>query len=152
MLSNTTHRAANQRADDAAARLAFKDRVELGAVKRDYAYIAGEVRKPSRMKLPFETRASLADILFEDTGFDIKSADYSEIYVLRRATRPEEMGGVTAYHLNAKNAAALTEATVFELRPNDVVFVAEQPVTSWNRALSQLTPQFFLQAVSSAGL
>ncbi|MFT6774711.1 MAG: polysaccharide export outer membrane protein [Paracoccaceae bacterium] len=145
-------RAANQRADDAAARLAFKDRVELGAVKRDYAYIAGEVRKPSRMKLPFETRASLADILFEDTGFDIKSADYSEIYVLRRATRPEEMGGVTAYHLNAKNAAALTEATVFELRPNDVVFVAEQPVTSWNRALSQLTPQFFLQAVSSAGL
>jgi polysaccharide export outer membrane protein len=139
------------RTDASDARAAFKDRLELGAVKRDYAYIAGEVRKPARMELPFETRASLADLLFKDGGIDMKSADYAEIYVLRRSLRPEEAGGVTAYHLDAANAAALTEAAVFELRPNDVVFVAEQPVTTWNRVLSQLTPQLFLQAVNSAG-
>jgi polysaccharide export outer membrane protein len=139
------------RIESADARAAFKDRLELGAVKRDYAYIAGEVRKPSRMELPFETRASLADLLFKDGGIDMKTSDYAEIYVLRRSIRPEEAGGVTAYHLDASNAAALTEAAVFELRPNDVVFVAEQPITTWNRVLVQLTPQFFLQAAQTSG-
>lgn len=139
------------RVEAADARAAFKDRLELGAVKRDYAYIAGEVRKPSRMELPFESRASLADLLFKDGGIDMKTADYGEIYVLRRSLRPEEAGGITAYHLDATNAASLTEAAVFELRPNDVVFVAEQPITTWNRVLSQMTPQFFISAASSAG-
>jgi polysaccharide export outer membrane protein len=27
-----------------------------------------------------------------------------------------------------------------ELRPGDVIFVAEQPVTRWNRVIDQITP------------
>jgi polysaccharide export outer membrane protein len=122
--------------------------MELGAVKRDYAYLAGEVRKPARFELPFENRASLADVLFDDLGIDMRTGDYSEIYVLRRSERPEEGGGVTAYHLDARNAAALTQAAALELRPNDVVFVAEQPIATWNRVLNQLTPQLFFQAAT----
>jgi len=29
-----------------------------------------------------------------------------------------------------------------ELRPNDIIFVAEQPVTKWNRTVSQIGPSF----------
>jgi len=122
----------------------FKDRLELGAVERHYAYRTGEVRKPGRVELPFERSMNLADALFDEGGININFGDYGEIYVLRAETDPQRNGGLTAYHLNAENAVNLAVATRFELRPNDVVFVAEQPITSWNRALSQILPQLFL--------
>jgi polysaccharide export outer membrane protein len=126
----------------------FKDRLELGAVERHYAYRAGEVRRPGRMPLPFERSMTLADVLFEDGGIDIKFGDYAEIYVLRAESDPQRNGGLTAFHLDADNAVNLAVATRFEIRPNDVVFVAEQPVTSWNRAVSQILPQLILSTAT----
>jgi polysaccharide export outer membrane protein len=134
------------------ARDAFKDRVDLGAVERGYAYLAGEVRRAHRYPLPFETRAYMADVLFDKDGIPIREGDYSEIYLLRAATRPEEAGGVTAYHLNASNAVNLAVASQMELRPGDIVFVAEHPVTAWNRVISQITPTIFIQAANAAGI
>jgi len=135
----------------------FKDRLELGAVERHYAYLTGEVRKQGRMPLPFERSMSLADILFEEGGINIQFGDYAEIYVLRAESDPQRNGGLTAFHLDADNAVNLAVATRLEIRPNDVVFVAEQPVTSWNRALSQILPQLILSTAgrftgSSGGL
>jgi len=132
-------------------RALFKDRVELGAVERYYAYRAGEVRKPGRIALPFEHTMNLADALLADDGINTNIADYGEIYVLRASTDPQQNGAVTAYRLDAENAANLVVATRFEIRPNDVIFVAEQPVTSWNRAFSQILPQVFLSATSTLG-
>jgi polysaccharide export outer membrane protein len=43
-------------------------------------------------------------------------------------------------HLDARNAATITLATRMEMRPNDVIFIEEQPITSWNRATSQFFP------------
>ncbi|MHA1528871.1 MAG: polysaccharide biosynthesis/export family protein [Alphaproteobacteria bacterium] len=126
----------------------FMDRLELGAVDRHYAYLTGEVRKQGRMPLPFERSMSLADVLFDEGGVNIQFGDYAEIYVLRAESDPQRNGGLTAFHLDAENAVNLVVATQLEIRPNDVVFVAEQPVTSWNRALSQILPQLIL---STAG-
>ena len=128
----------------------FKDRLELGAVERAYAYVTGEVRQTKRIALPFEQTASLADALFDDVGLSIQSADYEEIYVLRPATNPAEAGGITAYNLDAANAVNLALAAQFELRPNDVIFVAEQPITSWNRVISQALPNILLSAANAA--
>jgi polysaccharide export outer membrane protein len=60
------------------------------------------------------------------------------------------MGKLTAWHLDAENAVNLAAATRFEMHPNDVVFVAQHPVTAWNRVISQVLPQFFLQAAAFA--
>lgn len=139
----------DRRNADAEQRQAFEARLDLGAVRRDYAYVAGEVRQPSRHALPFESRASLADMLFENNGMNIQYADYSEIYVIRRFGA-DLTGGITAYHLNASNAANLRTAAAFEMRPNDVVFVAEQPITVWNRVISQLTPNLLSEGASLA--
>lgn len=133
----------------------FKDRLELGAVERHYAYRTGEVRRPGRIELPFERSMNLADGLFDEGGININFGDYSEIYVLRAETDPQKNGGLTAFRLNAENAANLVVATQFELRPNDIIFVSEQPVTSWNRTISQILPQLFLSlpsAVANSGL
>ncbi|MEM7210938.1 MAG: polysaccharide biosynthesis/export family protein [Pseudomonadota bacterium] len=134
----------------ATERALFRERLELGAVKRDYAYLAGEVVVPQRFELPFETKAVLADVLFNERGLNINFADYGEIYVLRRATNPNAFGSVTAYHLDAENAANLAIAGMFEIHSGDIVFVAEQPITAWNRALSQILPSLFTSIANAA--
>ncbi|QDC11551.1 sugar transporter [Oceanicola sp. D3] len=123
------------------ARQNYLTRTELGAVDRDYVYITGEVAKQARFPLPFEQQASLADALFEGGGgIPTDTGNVKEIYVLRASADPREFGAVTAWHLDARNAANFTLAAKFQLRPDDVIFVAEQPVTRWNRVVRQITP------------
>ena len=130
-----------RRAQLGEARANYQAQVALGADKNDYVYLTGELREQGRFALPFERRANLADALFSNTrGFSVESADISQVYVLRASTDPREFGAVTAWHLDARNAASFALSTRFELRPDDVVFVAQQPITTWNRAISQILP------------
>ena len=134
----------------AAERDLFESRLALGAVSRDYAYVTGEAVEQKRFELPFESKAVLADLLFTNRGLNINFADFGEIYVLRRSTNPEEAGLVHAFHLDATNAVNLTLAQMFQVHAGDVVFIAEQPVTAWNRALSQSLPTLLLSAANVA--
>ncbi len=114
----------------------YLSKIELDAVKRDYVYVAGEVGVQSRFTLPFERTASLADALFTDAnGVPSEKGALSHLYVIRAAARGKD---VVAWHLDASNAANLVLATRFELRPNDVVFVLENPVRSAQRLFSLL--------------
>jgi len=123
-------------------RQSYRARVDLDAVERDYVYIAGEVGVQNRFTLPFERKASLADALFDKTeGVPNRTGNVSELYVLRASA---DGRGVDAWKLDALNAANLVLATRFELRPNDIIFVAEQPVTALDRLVSQLAPSVAL--------
>lgn len=129
------------------ARENYQLRRELGAGKRDYVYLAGEVGNQVRFALPFETTANLADAVFDNAGgLANETSDVSQIYVLRASDDPRDFGAITAWHLDARNAANFSLMTNFELRPNDVVFVAQQPITRWNRAISQILPTIFSAA------
>ncbi|MBN2906246.1 MAG: polysaccharide biosynthesis/export family protein [Rhodobacteraceae bacterium] len=129
------------------ARAAFLDRLELGAEPRDYAYLAGEVKAQGRVDLPFGRRATLAEALYGAGGVPTRSGNPAQIYILRGGADPTVL---TAYHLDARNAAALVLATRMQLLANDVIFVTEQPVTRWSRALQQITPSFFFGAARAA--
>ena len=118
----------------------FQARLSLDAEERDYVYLTGEVAKQSRFTLPYGRHASLADVLYDSGGFQTETGDPAHIYVLRSSGNPAEFGAVTAWHLDAANAANITLATRMEMRPNDVVFIQEQPITRWNRALKQFFP------------
>lgn len=120
----------------------FLTREDLGAVERDYVYLAGEVARQSRWPLPFGQQASLADVLYDSGGFRNETGNPAHIYVLRASTDPAAFGAVTAWHLDARNAAAFTLAPRFEMRPDDIVFIEEQPITRWNRAIQQSIPSF----------
>ena len=115
----------------------FQVRSELDAEARDYVYLAGEVTNQSRFPLPYGRQASLADVLYETGGLDAATANPREIYVLRATGTGET---VMAWRLNAANAVNLVLATRFEMRPNDVVFIESQPITVWNRTVSQALP------------
>ena len=71
--------------------------------------------------------------------------------MLRASTVPGETGMVTAWHLDGRNVVNLVLATQFMLRPNDIVFVAEQPVTRWARIIQQITPSLITTGVNAAG-
>ena len=139
-----------QRANLNDARDNYIKRVELGADNRDYVYLTGEVGLQSRFALPFETKAKLADALFDAGGIAVATGDVSQIYVLRTSVEPKVPGEITAWHLDARNAVNFAFATQFELRPDDIIFVAEQPVTRWDRAISQVIPNFY-SASSTVG-
>lgn len=128
----------------------FQSRAELGAVERDYVYMFGEVGNQGRYPLPFDTRATLADALFESDGIMPETGNPSQIYLLRASVNPQEFGSTTAWHLDASNVVNLTLATRMELRPNDIIFVAEQPVTRWNRVVQQLVPSLITSGVAAA--
>ena len=126
----------------------FQTKLQLDAVQRDYVYRFGEVENQGRFPLPFERTASLADVLFDDGGLDRITADVRRIYVLRRDMRGSRKETVTAWALNAQNAPKLILATQFEMRPDDIVFVATHPISDWNRVISQLLPS--LRVVDTA--
>jgi polysaccharide export outer membrane protein len=127
----------------------FMARADLGAEERDYVYLAGEFQRQSRWAMPYGQVPHLADVIFDNGGFPTATGDASQIYVLRASTDPREFGAVTAWHLDARNPVAMTLATRFEMRPNDIVFIEEQVITSWNRALNQLLPSLFNSVAGS---
>jgi polysaccharide export outer membrane protein len=124
----------------------FSNRIDLGAVDRDFVYLTGETSQQIRLPMPFGQQLSLADALFEAGGVAVATGNPSQIYVLRTVN---DQSPVIAWQLDGSNVVNMVLATRFELRPNDVVFVAEQPVTRWNRIIRQLTPSLILSSVSA---
>jgi len=128
----------------------FRARTELGAEPRDYVYLAGEVARQSRVPLPYGQQATLADVLYGEGGIPTRTGNPANIYVLRPSQDPADFGAVTAWHLDSRNAVNITLATRMQMRPNDIVFVEEQPVTKWNRVIQQIVPSLLMTPVNLA--
>ncbi|MDB4203005.1 polysaccharide biosynthesis/export family protein [Planktomarina temperata] len=80
-------------------------------------------------------RETLADVLFSPKGaFNNLLAKRSEVYLLR-GRNPS-----VAYHLDAQNVSRILVAAQTELRPNDIVYVADRPIISFSRTLAELNP------------
>jgi polysaccharide export outer membrane protein len=80
-------------------------------------------------------RETLADILFSPNGaLNNLSAKRSEVYLLR-GRNPS-----VAYHLDAQNVSRILVAAQTELRPNDIVYVADRPIVSFSRTLAEINP------------
>lgn len=150
-LSNLSTEVSLRRATLQEARENYQSHIDLGAVKRDYVYLTGEVSKQSRYALPFNQIATLADALYDQAGgIPTETANVREIYVLRGSDDPREFASITAWQLDGRNATNFLLATRFELRPNDVIFVSEQPITRWGRVVRQITPSLITTPYTSA--
>lgn len=128
----------------------FETRLELGDVERDFVYLTGEFNDPGRFPLPFGSQATLADAVYGSGGFSNETANPSQIYVLRGAPTSTDPDAVVAWHLDASVATNIVVATKFEMRPNDVVFIAEQPITRWNRVVQQIVPSLITSGAAIA--
>jgi len=102
--------------------------------KENKVFILGGV-SPQIFKINPANRETLADVLFTSGGpLSASSAKRSEVYLLR-GSNP-----VVAYHLDAQSPTRLIVADAMELRPNDILYVAEQPIMSFNRTLATIVP------------
>ena len=80
-------------------------------------------------------RETLADVLFAEGGaLNNLLAKRSEVYLLR-GENPS-----VAYHLDAQNVSRVLVAAKTELRPNDIVYVADRPIISFSRTLAEILP------------
>ena len=110
-------------------------RVERLAYKQSKVFVIGSGLRPQIFNIAAENRETLADALFTQNGaLASASAKRSDIYLLR-GSNP-----VTAFHLDALSPSRLLVAEAMELRPNDIIFVSEQPIVSFNRALQTIFP------------
>lgn len=116
--------------------LQSKDRVttETLEYKDNKVFILGGLL-PQIFKINPANRETLADVLFAGGGpLSASSAKRSEVYLLRGHAP------VVAYHLDAQSPTRLIVADEMELRPNDILYVAEQPIISFNRTLATIIP------------
>ena len=92
-----------------------------------------------------EERQTLAEVLFAPKGpMAVGKAQRSGVYLLR-GENP-----LKAYHLDAQNPARILVADTVELRPNDIVFVGEQPISTFNRVLATILPlRIFLRDIQN---
>lgn len=80
-------------------------------------------------------RETLADVLFVPGGaLNNLLAKRSEVYLLRNQ-KPS-----VAYHLDAQNVSRILVADAMQLRPNDIIYVADRPIISFSRTLSEINP------------
>ena len=109
----------------------FVDRLSY---RENKVFVVGGVT-PRIVKIDPKERQSLADVLFTPDGvFSASGAKRSEVYLLR-GSEP-----VKAYHLDAQSPTRLIVADAMELRPNDILYVAERPIISFNRTLATIVP------------
>ena len=103
--------------------------------KENKIFILGAGVSPQIFKINPANRETLADVLFTNGGaLGASSAKRSEVYLLR-GSNP-----VVAFHLDAQSPTRLIVADALELRPNDILYVAEQPIVSFNRTLATIVP------------
>jgi protein involved in polysaccharide export with SLBB domain len=93
-------------------------------------------------------RENLADILFKENGaLNNLLAKRSEVYLLR-GKNPS-----VAYHLDAQNVSRILVAAKTELRPNDIVYVADRPIISFSRTLAEIFPlRSLLRDIQNGGI
>ena len=109
-------------------------KVDILPYKENKVFVLGAVT-PQIFKINPANRETLADVLFTSGGaLKTSSAKRSEVYLLR-GSNP-----VVAYHLDAQSPTRLIVAEAMELRPNDILYVSEQPIISFNRTLGTIVP------------
>ena len=109
--------------------------VEILAYKPGQVFALGGAGSAQIVPIDPSKRETLADILFVPGGaLNNLLAKRSEVYLLR-GQNPS-----VAYHLDAQNVSRILVAAKAELRPNDIIYVADRPIISFARTLAEINP------------
>ena len=110
-------------------------KIETFKYKSGKVYALSGAGKALIVPIDPSRRESLADVLFQENGaLNNLLAKRSEVYLLR-GRNP-----IIAYHLDAQNVSRILVAAKAELRPNDIVYVADRPIIAFTRTLDEILP------------
>ena len=101
--------------------------------RKETVVVVGETGAQRSIEISSFGRPSLSDAIFGTSALNNVTSDFSQIYVIRKQKKE-----FIAYHLDITNPSRISLATAFEMRPDDIVFVAAQPLSLYSRTLSQI--------------
>lgn len=101
--------------------------------RNEAVLVVGETGAQRTMPINSFLRPTLSDTLFSGAVLSNNTSDFSQIYVLRKSNK-----SFLAYHLDITNPTRVSLASKFEMRPDDIIFVATQPLSLYSRTLSQI--------------
>ena len=101
--------------------------------RREHVLIVGETGAQKSIPINSIERQTLSDTLFGAPLLDTVTSDFSQIYVLRKIKKI-----FNAYHLDITDPTRINFASKFEMRPDDIIFVATQPLSLYSRTLTQI--------------
>ena len=107
--------------------------VESFNYKKEKVLIVGETGAQTAIPIDSHLRPSLSDAIFSGTVLNSVTSDFSQIYVLRKKKKSFQ-----AFHLDITDPTRVSLSNLFEMRPDDIVFVATQPLSLYSRTLSQI--------------
>ena len=111
------------------------DRIFVNSLnyKKEKVLLVGETGAQRAIPINSHLRPSLSDAIFSGSVLNSTTSDFSQIYVLRRKKKSFQ-----AFHLDITDPTRVSLANLFEMRPDDIVFVATQPLSLYSRTLSQI--------------
>ncbi len=128
-----------------------QDILHIPEDEENVVFVMGEVIRPDMQQIGnFEL--TLAEALNNAQGFNLSTANKSEVYVIRgvdqsmvenEALQKIAKEQATIFHLDADSIEGLALADQFALQPRDIVYVSPRLVTQWGRFFSQLLPGGF---------
>tara|TARA_X000000950_G_C13887768_1_gene649576 strand:+ start:1504 stop:2679 length:1176 start_codon:yes stop_codon:yes gene_type:complete len=101
--------------------------------RKEHVLIVGETGAQRSTQINSIERQTLSDTLFGSPVLNTVTSDFSQIYVLRKNKKI-----FNAYHLDITDPTRINFASKFEMRPDDVIFVATQPLSLYSRTLNQI--------------
>ena len=110
------------------------DNIFIPTQDPEEVFVLGQVRKASSVDIT-NRDISLTQILSEAGGVNIRDADARGVFVFRRSK-----DAMTVFQLDVSNPSSYLIGTRFALIDEDVVFVTTDPVSRWNRVISDLLP------------
>ncbi len=93
--------------------------------KKEKVLLVGETGAQRAIPISSNLRPSLSDAVFSGSVLNSVTSDFSQIYVLRKKKKSFQ-----AFHLDITNPTRVSLANEFEMRPDDIVFVANFPCHS----------------------
>ena len=95
--------------------------------------VVGETFAQTAIPITSFQRQTLSETIFNGRVLNNVTSDFSQVYVIRESNKK-----LVAYHLDITNPGRINLANKFEMRPDDIVFVATQPLSLYSRTLSQI--------------
>ena len=105
--------------------------------RREGVVVVGETGAQTQIPINAQDRPTLSNTILGGSVLNSITSDFSQLYVIRKKNKE-----FVAYHLDITNPARISLANSFEMRPDDIVFVAAQPLTLYSRALGQMLGSF----------
>lgn len=104
---------------------------------RQTVMITGAGTSPRMIEIEQIARPSLSDAVFNSGAMGNDQADLRQVFLLR--LDPVKSTEFDAYYLDLSNPTRLALANDLQLRPDDIIFVSDQPASEFTTVVGRIT-------------